>query len=164
MHQTVNRKRWTNWPESSLEYPRWFPQDQRHQGPSKFQHQLAEQLYGDQSDAKISLGSGVYLTQASSDPNKHPARNRAGRHASHLPMSSGLGLLLSCGIRFFLRLFKHVIGVLQSMNDQTLVHSPNTWKIRPRTSRVTLSFGNVDEDDRSQDLVQFRLGRESRKR
>jgi hypothetical protein len=104
------------------------------------------------------------LTQASSDPNKHPTCNRTDRHTSHPPTSSSLGLFLSCGVRFFLRLFKHIIGVLQSVDDRALVYSPNSWKVCPCTSGITLSFGNVDEDDGSQNLVQFRLGWESRKR
>jgi hypothetical protein len=116
-----------------------------------------------QSDAGISLGSWGHRTQASSDPNKHPTRNRTDRDASLPPKSSSIGLLFSCSIRFFLRFFKHIIGVLQSVNDRTLVYGPDTWKVRPCASGITLSCGNVDEDDRSQDLVQFRLGRESRK-
>ena len=149
----------------SREYPRWFPQDQRRQGLSRVLHQPTERLHNENgSDTEVGLGSRGYHTQTSSDPNKHPTGDRTDSDASLPPKRSSIGLLFPCGIRFFLCFLEHIIGVPQRVNDRTLVYSPDAREVRPRTSGVTLSFGDVDEDDCSEDLVQFRLWRKGLER
>jgi len=148
----------------SREYPRWFPRDQRRQGPSRVRHQPTEQLHnGNGSDAKEGSGSRGHHTQASSDPDKHPTGNRTDGDPSLPPKGPSIGLLFPSSIRFSPRFFKHIIRVPQSANDRTLVYRPDAREVRPCTGGVTLSCGDVGEDDRSEDLVQFRLGREALK-
>lgn len=109
------------------------------------------------------MGSRGHNTQASSHPNKHPAGNCTDSDASLPPKGTSIGFLFPRSIRFFLRFLKYIVGVSQSVDDRSFVYGPDAWQVCARTSRVTLSFGDVNEDDRGEDLVQFRLRREGLK-
>jgi hypothetical protein len=39
------------------------------------------------------------------------------------------------------------------MNDRALVYGPDAWKVCARAGGIALRCGNVDEDDRGEDLV-----------